>query len=105
MSRIVSPDFQEKGKIFTEVVSKVAVDVIIQTTSHRIYGKIHIRPGERIKDELDRSDPTLAVTDAVIYDQDGILMVLKSGFVAVQKSQIIWVSPQDQIVPEDQGEK
>jgi hypothetical protein len=105
MSNIATPNFEEKGKIFTEVVSKIAIEVIIQTTTHRIYGKVHIRPGERLKDELDRVELTLAVTDAVVYDQDGILMVFKSKFIALQKSHIIWVLPQDQVEPETQGEK
>lgn len=105
MNNLTKPNFEEKGKIFTEVVSKIAVEVIIQTVTHRIYGKVHIRPGERVKDELDRIESTLAVTDATIYDQDGILMVFKSQFVAIQRSQIVWVLPQDQVEPENQGEK
>lgn len=105
MTELVRPTFEEKGKVFTEMVSKVAIEVIVQTTTHRIYGKVHVRPGERLKDELDRNESVLAVTEASIFDQEGILLVFKSSFVAVQKSHIIWVIPQSQIEPEDQGAK
>ncbi len=105
MTELVRPSFEEKGKIFTEMISKVAIEVIIQTITHRIYGKVHVRPGERLKDELDRNESVLAVTEALIYDQEGILLVFKSSFVAVQKSQIIWILPQSQIELEDQGAK
>jgi hypothetical protein len=50
------PGFEdEKGKIFTEVVTKLPVVVMIQTVIHRLHGNIHIRPDERLKAELDRA--------------------------------------------------
>jgi hypothetical protein len=42
--------FDEKGKFFTEIVSKEAVEVIIQTPTNQLRGNIHIRPGERLRD-------------------------------------------------------
>jgi hypothetical protein len=51
--------FEEKGKIYTQVVSKIPVDVIVQTTQHTIRGKIHIRPDIRLKDELNIQEPFL----------------------------------------------
>jgi len=44
----------EKGKIFTEVVTKLPVPIMMQTTTHRVLGNIHVRPDQRLKDELDR---------------------------------------------------
>ncbi len=103
MDNIVVPNFEDKGKLFTEVVSKVAIDVFLQTTTNRIHGKIHIRPSERLKDELDRSEIVLAVTDAEIYDLSGSTILYKTKFVAVQISQIVWVLPKSEIEPENQG--
>lgn len=103
MDNLVLPNFEEKGKLFTEVISKVAVTVIIQTTTNRILGKIHIRPSERMKDELDRSEIVLAVTEAEIFDLTGSTLLFKTKFIAVQISQIVWVLPESEIEPENQG--
>ncbi len=103
MDKLVLPDFEDKGKLFTEVISKVAISVILQTTTNRIYGKIHIRPDERLKDELDRSEIVLAVTDAEIYDLNGSTLLFKTKFIAVQISQIVWVLPESELEPENQG--
>ncbi len=105
MADILRPNFEEKGKLFTEVITKICIEVIIQTTGFRIYGKVHVRPGERLKDELDRNEPTLAVTDAIIYDAEGKSQIIKSNFVAVQKPHIIWILPDSEPKPENQGAK
>jgi len=103
MDETVFPNFEEKGKLFTEVISKVAINVILQTTTNRIHGKIHIRPSERLKDELDRSEIALAVTDAKIYDFSGFTLLYTTKFVAVQISQIVWVLPESELEPKNQG--
>ena len=33
--------YDEKGKVFTDIVSKVAVQATIQTTTHRMRGLLH----------------------------------------------------------------
>lgn len=85
-------EFDEKGKIFTEVVSKVAIPAIVQTTQHLIRGNVHVRRDERFKDELDRNEQFLAVTEASILDADGQTLH-QSRFLAVQRSQIVWIMP------------
>jgi hypothetical protein len=87
-------EFDEKGKYFTDIVSKISTPVIIQTTMNRIEGAIHVRADERIKNELDRNEPFLAVTDATVYALDG-RMQWRCDFLSVQRSQIIWVMPRD----------
>ena len=84
----------EKGKIFTEVVTKIPITVLMQTIIHRVHGKIHIRPDERLKAELDRDEPFLAVTDAVILDRDG-KAIQRADFLAVRRDQIVWVLPEE----------
>ena len=64
-------EFDEKGKIFTDVVSKIAIPAVIQTTEQLIKGNVHVRRDERLKDELDRDELFLAMTDAVIIGEDG----------------------------------
>jgi hypothetical protein len=88
----MTTNFDEKGKIFTAVISKKPVPVILQTVSNRIEGKIFVRPDERIKDELDRVEIFLAVTDARIYSLDGQILS-DVPFIAVNRSHIVWVLP------------
>ncbi len=88
-------EYDEKGKLYTDIVSKVAVPATIQTTLHMMRGQVHVRRGERLKDELDRNEPFLAVTEAIILDSNGQVM-FQAPFLAVQRSQIIWVMPHEE---------
>lgn len=90
----MSLEFNDKGKYFTDIISKVAVPAVIQTTLHRIEGSIHVRLEGRVKDELDRAEPFLAVTSAKIFAPDGALLY-SSDFITVARSQIVWVIPSD----------
>lgn len=84
--------YDDKGKIFTEVVSKEPVAVIIQTSLNRIEGAIHARPGERLKDELNHQDRFVAITDAVIYDLSG-QEVQRNDLLLLNRDAILWVLP------------
>jgi hypothetical protein len=88
--------FDEKGKFFTPVISKHPVAVIIQTVNHRITGNIYIRPEDRIKDELDRAEDFLAVTDAVVTNSEGV-EIASTKFISVNRGQIVWVLPVEEI--------
>jgi len=85
-------DFDEKGKIFTNVVSKIPIEVIIQTVSARIHGEIHVKPDERLKDELNLPEQFVAVTNAKILEMDGSPLY-ESQFLTINKNQIIWIVP------------
>jgi hypothetical protein len=85
-------EFDEKGKIFTDVVSKVAIPAVVQTTQHLIHGNIHVRRDERFKDELDRDELFLAITDASVIAADGQTLH-QTRFLAVRRAQIVWVMP------------
>ncbi len=96
----MSMEYDEKGKFFTNIVAKVPVRSTIQTTMQLIQGNVHVRKGERLKDELDRDETFLAVTDASVLDVNGKTL-FEASFLAVQRAQIIWVRP-DQEEPEDE---
>jgi len=85
-------EFDEKGKIFTDVVSKDTVEAIVQTTQHLVRGNIHVRQDERLKDELDHDELFLAITDASVFDADG-KEIHRTHFLAVRRAQIVWVMP------------
>ncbi len=85
-------EFDEKGKIFTDVVSKEAIPAIVQTTEQLIRGNVHVRRDERLKDELDRDELFLAMTDAKVLGADGQTLH-QTRFLAVRRAQIVWVMP------------
>lgn len=97
-------DFEEKGKIFTQVVTKEPIEVIMQTTNGTIHGKVHVRLDERLKDELDNTSGFIAVTDAEIHFPDPNKAVIHTHFMAVNITHIVWVTPKEELSTENNGE-
>jgi hypothetical protein len=89
-------EFDEKGKLYTDVVLKKNIPATIQTLTHRIHGELHIRPDERLVDELNHSDEFLAITEAVVYDTRG-QRIYKSAFLALNCKEIIWLIPDEEL--------
>jgi hypothetical protein len=83
-------EFDDKGKFYTDVITKVVIPATIVTIAHRITGLIHVRPEQRMKDELDKDEKFMAVTDATVYSMQGEILQ-KCDFLAIQRSQIIYV--------------
>ena len=88
-------EYDEKGKFYTDVVSKIPVQAVVQTPVQLIRGKVHVREGERLKDELDRDELFLAITDATVVGPDGQVQ-FQGPFIAVRRSQIVWVFPDEE---------
>src|SRR5215208_3503114 len=86
-------EYDEKGKIFTSIVSKLAIRAMIQTTTHLLRGHLHVRRDQRIKDELDVNETFLALTDVSILGPDG-QPLFQTPFLAVQRAHIVWVMPE-----------
>ena len=99
----MSIHFDEKGKFYTEVVPKEPVPVRLQTLTHRIQGNVHVRPGERLKDELNQSVQFVAVTDAVVYGPSGD-EICRAEFLIVNIDQIMWLTP-EQDSPQSQDQE
>jgi hypothetical protein len=89
----MSYDYDDKGKIFTDHVSKVAIYATIQTTTHLIRGRIHVRRDQRIIDELDLDENFLAITDVSVLGTDGQVL-FQSPFLALRRTHIVWVVPE-----------
>lgn len=94
----MSVDYDERGKFFTNVVSKRPVKALIQTATHLIRGTIHIRQDERVKDELDRDELFLAVTGAAVLGSGGEALY-SAPFLAVRRAQIVWLMPEEEGEP------
>lgn len=92
----MSIHYDEKGKFYTDVITKEAVPVLLQTTTQRIRGKIYIRPGERIKDQINQEEQFFAVTEAILYDLAGEELY-QSAFLLVNREYLIWLLPEDQM--------
>lgn len=88
--------FDEKGKIFTNVVAKQPVAVTIQTNQNLIQGEIYVRPGMRVKDELNGPERFVAVTKAVIFDAQGQERY-QTNFLVLNTDQIVWIIPEEEI--------
>ncbi len=90
--------FDDKGKFFTNVISKKTIQVTIQLKTHRIHGNVHVRPEERLKDEMDRSLGFIAVTSAEVFSVDGNNLEFQTDFMLVNNHEIIWITPDEDIV-------
>lgn len=88
----MSIEYDGKGKIFTDVISKVVVYATIQTTTHTLRGRLHVRRDQRVKDELDREESFLALTEVSVLGVDGNVL-FEAPFLAVRRSHIVWVLP------------
>jgi hypothetical protein len=93
-------EYDEKGKYYTDVIAKVPVPVTMQTTHHLVKGFVHVRHGERIKDELDRDELFLAVTHASLLDSNSHVL-FEAPFLAVRRAQIVWLMPDEGAVQKD----
>jgi hypothetical protein len=87
--------YDEKGKFFTDVISKDAVPAIIQTLVTRIQGNVYVRVNERVKDELNRGEHFIAVTDALIFNLQG-QKLYDAELLLVNRDHIIWIIPDDE---------
>ena len=85
-------EYDEKGKFYTNVIQKVAVPALVQTTKNLIRGMVHVRQDERLKDELENSEDFIAMTNVEVLDGDGKI-AFSGSFLAIQKDQIVWVMP------------
>ena len=83
-------EFEDKGKIFTNIVSKSQVPVQIQTCTNLIKGMIHIGLDERFKDELNKSEMFIAITDASVFNLKGKL-VHRCKFLALNLNHVVWI--------------
>ena len=89
--------FEEKGKIFTPVVTKKPVRVIIQTTAGLVRGSVHIRPDQRLKDALEVDEDFLAVTEAEVLDANRQVLY-QTSFLAVRQAHIVWILPEEELL-------
>jgi hypothetical protein len=84
--------YDDKGKLFTDVVTKRALTVILYTPDHTIQGEIHLLPDDRLIDDLNHPEKFLAVTHAAVYSHAGELLY-QTAFLSINRDHIVWVAP------------
>lgn len=87
-------EYNEKGKFFTNVITKVPKPVMIQTITHLVHGNIHVQPDGRVMDTMNVSESFLAVTDAVVYALDG-QELYRCHFLTLNRDHIVWLIPDE----------
>jgi hypothetical protein len=85
-------EYDEKGKFFTDIISKDVIQSEIQTETHHIRGYVHVRKGDRLSDEINQPNLFLPVTNAEIFNLAGERLY-SSNFIAVNREHIIWLMP------------
>ncbi len=88
-------EYDEKGKFFTDIISKDVIRSDIQTITHHIRGNVHVRKGDRLSDEINQPNLFLPVTGAEIYSPNGEKL-FTSDFLAVNRQHIVWLMPVDE---------
>jgi hypothetical protein len=95
-------EYDEKGKFFTEVISKDLILSHIQTQTYHIRGYVHVRKGERMSDELNQTNLFLPVTNAEIHSPEGKILYI-TDFLVVNREHIVWLMPVEE--PQNRSEK
>lgn len=72
---------------------KESIRVILLTSTYRVEGQIHVVPGGRLLDELNKEREFIPITRAAIYALDGDAPLDTLDFVAVNKAQVVMIAP------------
>jgi hypothetical protein len=90
----------EKGKVFTERITKRAVPVVACIGDLIVRGTVHLKPDNRLKDELNDNEQFIAITQAHVLEHRGKRALYKTEALIVNKSQIAWIFPRKPDLPE-----
>jgi hypothetical protein len=88
-------EYDEKGKYFTDVITKDLILTHIQTQTHHIRGYVHVRKGDRLSDEINNANTFLAVTNAEICSPQGEILYT-CDFLVINRGHIVWLMPIDE---------
>lgn len=89
----MSIQHDDKGKIFTNVIRKDPIKVIIQTNKHILFGTYHKGMEERLVDSIINNNQFVVLTDVKIQENFGGEPKLESSFIVLNKKDIIWMVP------------
>jgi len=99
----MATQYDDKGKFYTDIISKVLVPVIIHVGHYRMQGNVHVRSGYRLKDEMNEPDTFIAVTNALVFDLNGVVLY-QTDFIAINREHIDWIIPEDELITDQPQE-
>lgn len=76
-------------------IEKEKVAVIIITTSYRLEGEMHVVPGGRLLDEINRERTFIPLTNATLYDPGSGQPIDTLDFIAINKELVLMIAPAD----------
>lgn len=89
----------QKGKFFTEHVTKRSVPVVACIGELIVRGTIHLTTDNRLKDELNAEEPFIAITQAQVSERRGKRPLYKTEALIVNKAHINWIFPRETDLP------
>jgi hypothetical protein len=72
---------------------KEKIPVILLTTTYRLEGEMHVVPGGRLLDEINKERDFIPITNATVYDLAGESPLDTLDFIAVNKALVVMVAP------------
>jgi hypothetical protein len=72
---------------------KEKIPVILLTTTYRLEGELHVVPGGRLLDEINKDRDFIPITNATVYDVSGETPLDTLDFIAVNKNLVVMVAP------------
>lgn len=72
---------------------KEKIPVILLTTTYRLEGEMHVVPGGRLLDEINKERDFIPITNATVYDITGETPLDTLDFIAVNKGLVVMVAP------------
>ena len=82
------------------LIHKIPIPVTVQTTKQLIRGTFHVRGMMRVIEELTLEETFVAITDAEIFNYKGNRL-FKTEFVAVNRKDIVWMTPEENIMAKE----
>ena len=72
---------------------KEKIPVVLLTTSYRLEGEMHVVPGGRLLDEINKERGFVPLTNATVYDVTGETPLDTLDFIAVNKNLVVMIAP------------
>ncbi len=88
----------ERGKIFTDVVPKDPVKVILQTRKHIIKGTYYLRKDERLVDSINNHSGYFPLTDVQVLKSSDKTPLYKTKFMILNHTKIDWIMPVKEMI-------
>ena len=97
----ISRRIDAKGKVFTNIVRKVDLRVLVQTARQVIVGNLYLNQDNRLLDEMNNGAEFLALTDVWVYDQNASQLRFTAQFLSLNKAHIITIVPVEELTMEE----